>query len=177
MPFVESYRGHLKSDDEGQKSHSQSVDANMMPGTGAATVGTILKQKGHVIYSVRPDAEVVEAVALLKAHRIGAVVVLGADGGLVGILSERDVVRKLGDAGPHLLSLPVSDLMTANPVTCQSNERLIEMMHRMTEGRFRHLPVVDDDRLIGLITIGDVVKHRLLELEYEALKMKQMIVG
>jgi CBS domain-containing protein len=177
MSFVESYRGHLKSDDEGHRTHSQTMESNMMPGKGAATVATILEQKGRAIYSVKPEAEVVEAVALLKAHRIGAVVVIGADGGLVGILSERDVVRRLGDAGPHVLTLPVSELMTANPVTCQSEERLIEMMHRMTEGRFRHLPVVDDGRLVGLITIGDVVKHRLLELEYEALKMKQMIVG
>ncbi|WP_424932183.1 CBS domain-containing protein [Amaricoccus macauensis] len=177
MSFVESYRGHLKADDEGQKSHSQSADSNLMPGKGAATVSTILEDKGHVIYSVKPESSVSDAVSLLKAHRIGAVLVLGADGGLVGILSERDVVRKMADAGGHVLTLPVSDLMTSNPVTCQSNERLIEMMHRMTEGRFRHLPVVDDGKLVGLITIGDVVKHRLLELEYEALKMKQMIVG
>lgn len=177
MSFVESYRGHLKSDDEGQKSHSQSTESNLMSGTGAATVASILEAKGKAIYSVKPDATVSDAVSLLKAHRIGAVLVLGADNGLVGILSERDVVRKLGDASAHVLSLPVSDLMTANPVTCRLDERLVEMMHRMTEGRFRHLPVVDHDKLVGMITIGDVVKHRLLELEYEALKMKQMIVG
>jgi CBS domain-containing protein len=177
MSFVESYRGHLKSDDEGQKSHSQSVESNLMSAKGAATVGTILEDKGRAIFSVRPDATVSDAVSLLKAHRIGAVLVLGADGGVVGILSERDVVRKLADAGAHVLTLPVTDLMTPNPVTCQLHERLIEMMHRMTEGRFRHLPVMDDDKLVGLITIGDVVKNRLIELEYEALKMKQMIVG
>ncbi len=177
MSFVESYRGRLKSDEEGQKSQSQSAEAGLATGKGAATVATILADKGNAVFSVKPDASVQDAVSILKAHRIGAVLVLGADNGLVGILSERDVVRKLADTGAHVLSLPVSDLMTADPVTCKSGERLIEMMHRMTEGRFRHLPVVDDGKLAGLITIGDVVKHRLLELEYEALKMKQMIVG
>jgi CBS domain-containing protein len=176
-PFVESYRGHLKSDDEGQKSHSQSVESNMMGARSGATVATILEEKGSEIFSVAPTDTVAEAVAILRERRIGAVLVLGADGGLLGILSERDIVRRLADDGGHTLTLPASELMTSELVTCAPSERLLEMLHRMTEGRFRHLPVMENDRLIGIITIGDVVKHRLQELEYEALKMRQMIVG
>ncbi|MEM8570289.1 MAG: CBS domain-containing protein [Pseudomonadota bacterium] len=176
MP-AENYRGPLKSDEERERTHSQSTKSNLASISGAATVATILSDKGRAMYSVRPDASVGDAVSLLKAHGIGAVLVLGADGALVGILSERDVVRKLAEAGGNVLTLPVADLMTASPVTCEANERLIEMMHRMTQGRFRHLPVMEGDRLVGMISIGDVVKHRLLELEFEALKMKQMIVG
>jgi CBS domain-containing protein len=175
--FVESYRGHLKSDDEGQKSHSQSIESNLMGAREGATVATILEEKGRDIYAVGPSDVIADVVKLLRDRRIGAVLVRGADGGLLGILSERDIVRRFADDGAHTLTLPASDLMTADPVTCGPGERLLEMMHRMTEGRFRHLPVVEHDKLVGVITIGDVVKHRLLELEYEALKMKQMIVG
>jgi CBS domain-containing protein len=142
-----------------------------------ATVATILEEKGSDVYAVGPTETIADVIALLRDHRIGAVLVRGADGGLLGILSERDIVRRIADDGAHTLTLPASDLMTADPVTCTPGERLLEMMHRMTEGRFRHLPVVEHDKLAGVITIGDVVKHRLMELEYEALKMKQMIVG
>lgn len=177
MSFVESYRGHLKADDEGQKSHSQSLESNLAHSESAITVATILEDKGHVVFSVAPSDTVRDAVQVLRTNRIGAVLVLGADGGLLGILSERDVVRELADTGERVMTSPVTDLMTANPITCHPGERLIEMLRRMTEGRFRHLPVMDNDRLVGVVTIGDVVKHRLRELEYEALKMKQMIVG
>jgi CBS domain-containing protein len=179
MSFVESYRGHLKSDDESHKphTHSQTVESNLMDSGSGATVGTVLEDKGRTIHSVGPTDTVAAAVKMLKEHRIGAVVVVGTDGGLLGILSERDIVRRLDEDGGHTLTLPVSELMTAQPVTCTSSERLLEMMQRMTEGRFRHLPVVDNGKLAGIITIGDVVKNRLLELEYEALKMRQMIVG
>jgi CBS domain-containing protein len=175
MSFVESYRGHLKSDDEEKRTHSQTLESNLSHGT--ATVRTILEDKGHVVFSVGVDHIVRDAVQILRTNRIGAVLVLGADNAILGILSERDVVRELADMGEHVLTLPVSELMTRTVVTCHPDERLVEMLRRMTEGRFRHLPVVEHDRLVGVVTIGDVVKHRLRELEYEALKMKQMIVG
>lgn len=175
MSFVESYRGHLKADDEQRRTRSQTIESNLPKNT--ATVRTILEDKGNVVFSVKPGDEVRQAVQVLRTNRIGAVLVLGADGGLVGILSERDIVRELADSGEKILSLPVSDLMTRETVTCGPDERLIEMLLRMTQGRFRHLPVVENDRVIGVVTIGDVVKRRLEELEYEALKMKQMIVG
>ncbi|SLN43441.1 Hypoxic response protein 1 [Pseudoruegeria aquimaris] len=168
-----SYQPPVKGDDS--KSHSQSVD--QMMAMGNATVATILAGKGSDVYAVRPQDSIAEATRVLKEKQIGAVVVKDAAGQLVGILSERDIVRQLADTPGETLGQTVADVMTSSPVTCTPDEPLLEMMKRMTEGRFRHLPVLDGERLVGIITIGDVVSYRLRELEYEALKMKQMIVG
>jgi len=140
-------------------------------------IGQILAGKGRDVVSTRPDATIAEVARLLKAKRIGAVVVTDADGGLCGIISERDLARGLADRGAKLLDMRVSDLMTPEVVTCSPGDGLDKLMKQMTEGRFRHLPVIEDGRLAGIISIGDVVKHRLQELENEAHLLHDYIAG
>ncbi len=134
------------------------------------------KPNGGVI-TVTPDSAVSEAAALLSEKGIGTVVV-SADGyGLDGILSERDIVRALGKGGPGCLHDPVSKLMTANVKTCGPGDQAVAVLGTMTEGRFRHMPVVEDGKMIGLISIGDVVKARLAELAMEKDALEGMIMG
>jgi CBS domain-containing protein len=140
-------------------------------------IGQILAGKGRDVVTTRPDATIAEVAKLLKAKRIGAVVVLDAEGALCGIISERDLARGLADHGSKLLEMPVSRLMTAEVVTCSPEDGLERLMKQMTEGRFRHLPVVQDGRMVGIISIGDVVKHRLQELENEAHLLHDYIAG
>lgn len=124
----------------------------------------IIRGKGADVVTVRPEATVDELVALLGEHRIGAVVV-STDGRRVdGIVSERDVVRKLGSVGADVLTLPVREIMTATVHTCTPADTLEETAHTMTYQRIRHLPVVVDGELHGVISIGDVVKHRIDQL-------------
>lgn len=135
-------------------------------------VATILKAKGHDVESIGPDVTLGDAVRVLGAKRIGAVLVMqGAQ--LVGILSERDIVKTLAHSGAEALDRKVRDTMTSRLVTCGLNDSVDQLMDMMTEGRFRHLPVVDDGKLVGVISIGDVVKHRIAEtvMETEALKL------
>ena len=140
-------------------------------------IGQILAGKGRDVVTTRPDATIPEVAKLLKAKRIGAVVVTEADGGLCGIISERDLARGLADHGADLLRMHVSDLMTREVSTCAPDDGIDRLMQQMTEGRFRHLPVVEDGRMIGIISIGDVVKHRLQELEHEAHMLHDYISG
>ena len=172
-----SFRAKNKGDEKHGTTHSQSIESNMKDEYGGATVGTILQRKGNAVFSVHPDDTVKHATQVLKQHRIGALLVKEINGDLIGIISERDIVRQLADTPGGTLAHQVKDVMTANPQLCYPSEKLMDIMQRMTEGRFRHLPVVDDGAITGLVTIGDVVKFRLMELEYEALRMKQMIVG
>ena len=137
----------------------------------------ILAGKGREVVSTRPDATIAEVARLLKAKRIGAVVVTDADGALCGIISERDLARGLADHGAELLGMRVRDLMTADVSTCAPDDGIDKLMQQMTEGRFRHLPVIEDGRMIGIISIGDVVKHRLQELENEAHLLHDYISG
>jgi CBS domain-containing protein len=139
-------------------------------------IGQILAGKGSEVVSTGPDATIAEVAALLKAKRIGAVVVLAA-GELCGIISERDLARGLADHGAGLLDLRVRQLMTADVVTCSPTDDLGRLMQTMTERRFRHLPVVQDGAMIGIISIGDVVKHRLHELETETHLLQDYISG
>jgi CBS domain-containing protein len=140
-------------------------------------IGQILAGKGQEVVSTRPDATIAEVAGLLKARRIGAVVVTDAAGDLCGIISERDLARGLADHGAKLLDMRVSQLMTAEVVTCSPDDGIGQLMHTMTERRFRHLPVVDDGKMIGIISIGDVVKHRLQELETETHLLHDYIAG
>jgi CBS domain-containing protein len=140
-------------------------------------VETILRTKSNEIVSIRPDAPVSEAVSLLKAKRIGAVIV-SRDGLTVdGILSERDIVRALDTRASELMRLPVSELMTTRVTTCSPSDGIDALMTRMTEGRFRHMPVMRDGRLCGVVSIGDVVKHRIEEVEFEASSLKSFITS
>lgn len=140
-------------------------------------IGQILAAKGSDVVTTRPDATVAQVARLLKEKRIGAVVVTDAAGQLCGILSERDLARGLADHGAKLLDLAVSDLMTPEVVTCAPEDPLEKLMQKMTAGRFRHLPVVKDGQMVGIISIGDVVKHRLEELENEAHMLHDYIAG
>ncbi len=128
-------------------------------------VKTILAAKGGDIVSIEPTADLAAAAQLLCAHRIGAVVIRGAGGRLAGILSERDIVRALSEHGAAALALPVGQVMTRNVATCGEDDTIASIMERMTAGKFRHMPVVAKGKLIGLVSIGDVVKQRVEEIE------------
>ncbi|WP_425406038.1 CBS domain-containing protein [Hwanghaeella sp.] len=142
------------------------------------TVAIMLKSKGPDIISVAPRETIASAVALLAKMKIGAVVVCGPDGELIGILSERDIVRGLGEHGTDVMGHTVESLMTANVKTCTVHDTADGLMQRMTEGRFRHMPVLDDNgKLAGVISIGDVVKRRISQLESETEAMREYISG
>lgn len=141
------------------------------------TVRRILRGKGGQIFSVAPSASVRAALDVLKQHRIGAVLVLGEKGKIEGVLSERDIVRALPDQGGALLDFPVARLMTREVITCSPSDSLDKVMAVMTERRIRHLPVVEGKRLLGVVSIGDVVKERLAETEHEAAALKSYITG
>lgn len=154
---------------------SQSVESNLP--SGPTTVKHILEFKGSDIFSVRASDTLQTAVNLLREKRIGAVLVLSEEGGLEGILSERDIVRQMAEGQANDLGNPVGSVMTKAVKSCGPDDLLLAVLKTMTEGRFRHMPVMDGERLMGIVTIGDVVHFRLKELEHEAMKMKQMIVG
>ena len=138
-------------------------------------VAHVLGNKGHQVVSVQPHRTLAETTRMLAEKRIGAVVVMGAAEELLGILSERDIVRALGTDGAAALDRPVSKIMTAKVVTCRSQTSVDELMEIMTAGRFRHVPVVEDGRVIGIVSIGDVVKHRVAEIEAESKMMRDYI--
>jgi CBS domain-containing protein len=140
-------------------------------------VETILRNKGDWVATIRPDATIAEAVETLNRERIGALVV-SADGNSVdGMLSERDIVTALDDYGEVLLSRPVDQIMTRNVITCDPADTVQELMAEMTNRRFRHIPVVREGRLRGIISIGDLVKNRLDEVEFEANSLRSFIAG
>jgi CBS domain-containing protein len=140
------------------------------------TVSIILAAKGREVVSVEPNTTLTSVVALLAERRIGAALVLGVDRRIVGIVSERDIVRALGERGPAALDDPVSRIMTRRVSTCTEGETISTIMERMTEGKFRHVPVVDQGRVVGIISIGDVVKHRLHEMECDSAAMRDYIL-
>jgi CBS domain-containing protein len=140
------------------------------------TVSIILAGKGRGVVSIEPNATLGSAVELLAEKRIGAVVVLGAGNRIAGILSERDIVRVFAERGAGALDEPVSQTMTRKVSTCSENETVASIMERMTEGKFRHLPVVDQNQIVGIISIGDVVKHRLHEMERDSALMRDYIL-
>ncbi len=139
------------------------------------TVKVILSTKGSGVTTIEPTATLSDAIAILAAQRIGAVVVTGAERRVVGILSERDIVRALAEHGDSVLKAPVSESMTRKVVTCGETETISEIMERMTAGKFRHVPVVEQGRLVGIISIGDVVKWRLEEMERESAALRDYI--
>ena len=138
-------------------------------------VAAILRQKGRAVTTAGPDLTLLEIADRLAAKRIGAIVIVGARGEVAGILSERDIIRALAEQGPACLKRPVSETMTKHVVTCQETDTLDELMAMMTARRFRHLPVVTDGALVGIISIGDVVKHHVAEVEMEAMAMREYI--
>ncbi len=136
-------------------------------------VAAILKSKGRAVTTARPDATLLEISSRLAAKRIGAIVIVAEQGRIAGIISERDVIRTIAEHGADALARPVSASMTKGVVTCHESASLEELMEKMTQGRFRHLPVVDDaEALVGIISIGDVVKHHIAEVEMEVSAMR-----
>ena len=138
-------------------------------------VKAILAAKGGDIVCIEPSADLAAAVKLLSTHRIGAVLIRGAGGRLSGILSERDIMRAISEHGATALTLPVGQVMTRNVVTCGEDDSIASIMERMTEGKFRHMPVLSKGELIGLVSIGDVVKQRVGEIEQESEAMRDYI--
>ena len=137
-------------------------------------IADVLRNKGGTVVTIDPDATVTELLAGLAGHNIGAMVVVGADG-VVGIVSERDVVRQLHTDGASVLSKPVSKIMTAVVSTCTKSDTVDSLTMLMTENRVRHVPVVEDGKLIGIVSIGDVVKTRMEELEAEHEQLQSYI--
>lgn len=141
-------------------------------------VSQILKTKKHQdVVTVQPTLTISEASKILSEKRIGTVVVSRDGKKADGILSERDIVAEIGRRGAGCLTLTVSDLMTSKLVTCGTNDQADEVLQKMTDGRFRHMPVVENDTLLGLISLGDVVKARLMELAMEKDALEGMIMG
>jgi CBS domain-containing protein len=130
-------------------------------------VHDVLRRKGADVVTVRPEATVRELLDMLAEHRIGALVVSGDGKAVDGIVSERDIVRRLHDRGPEVLDATVTEIMTGEVSTVGPDEHLDHLMALMTNNRFRHVPVVTDGALVGIISIGDVVKHRMDELQSE----------
>ncbi len=135
----------------------------------------VLRGKGNRVVTVRPDATVRELLALLAEHNVGALVVSDDGAAVAGIVSERDVVRRLGERGSELLAATVGEIMTAEVRTATLDEDLDGLMRLMTDHRIRHVPVVVEGRLSGIVSIGDVVKHRLDELESESHQLRAYI--
>jgi len=138
-------------------------------------VSHILTDKGRTVVSCAADATLADAARLLARHRIGAVVVMGEGDSLSGILSERDIVRVLALEGPGAMAHPIHACMTVDVETVEETDTVDEIMERMTHGRFRHLPVVEGTRVVGLVSIGDVVKSRIEETLREAQALKDYI--
>ena len=137
-------------------------------------IADVLRGKGGSVVTIKPDATVTELLAGLAGHNIGAMVVVG-DSGVVGIVSERDVVRQLHTNGASVLSQPVEKIMTAVVSTCSKSDTVDSLTMLMTENRVRHVPVVEDGNLIGIVSIGDVVKTRMEELEAEQQQLQSYI--
>ncbi len=140
-------------------------------------VGNILRDKGSAVATARPDTTVAEVAAKLAAKRIGAVVIVGGEGRVDGILSERDIIRAIAQRGPAALNEQASDIMTHQVTTCTSADTLDHLMATMTSGRFRHVPVVENGALVGIISIGDVVKRHIAEVEMEATALRNYVVS
>ena len=138
------------------------------------TVRAILDTKGHHIQSVEPDAKLSAAIKVLAERKIGAVLVMNKDR-VEGILSERDIVRVLGERGAAVLDEPVSEVMTRKVISCRQSDTVSAIMEMMTLGKFRHLPVVEDSTVVGLISIGDIVKWRVKEFETEQEALRDYI--
>lgn len=141
-------------------------------------VHQILKSKGtDGVVTIQPGSSVADAAAVLSQKRIGSLVVSPDGSTVVGILSERDIVRELGKRGPTCMSDEVDDIMTAKLVTCAPGDKADAILQQMTDGRFRHMPVMEEGRMVGIVTIGDVVKARLTELSMEKDALEGMIMG
>lgn len=139
------------------------------------TVSQILKVKGLDVVTGAASDTLAEATSKLEDHGIGAVVIVDHDRHVLGILSERDIVRSIARKGANVLDQPVSQHMTKEVISCAEADRIDEVMQKMTAGKFRHMPVVNGDKLVGIISIGDVVKHKIQQAEQESESLREYI--
>ncbi len=139
------------------------------------TVSAILDEKGRETFCLVESTSVEEVLSVLAKKKIGAVLIVHADETIAGILSERDIVRALADKGASILAETAGHHMTSNVVTCSETDAINDVMEKMTAGRFRHIPVVSDGNLIGVVSIGDVVKRRIQQAEKEAEDIRSYI--
>lgn len=143
----------------------------------SVSVRSILDVKGRDVVTIGPNVTLTEAARILDEHKIGAVVVVGMENRIVGIFTERDLVRSIARAGASALDQPVSAMMTADVYRCRDDSTVNELMEIMSSRRFRHVPVEDNGKLCGIISIGDVVKSRIREVEIEAEQIKAYIAS
>jgi CBS domain-containing protein len=141
------------------------------------SVETILKSKGGNVFTIRPEHSVADACALMSAKRVGVAIVCDAKGRLHGVVSERDIVAGVTQYGKGLLDMPVRNIMSSPVVTCVPTDSVKTVMEIMTSRRVRHLPVIDGDDIVGIVSIGDVVKHRLSEAEIERAVLRDFAVA
>jgi CBS domain-containing protein len=140
-------------------------------------IASVLQRKGSEVVSIRPDVTISEAADILAEHNIGALVVSVDGDAVAGIISERDIVRDLAEFGASCLDKSVGELMTSPVTTCSSHATTDEVMAIMTEGRIRHVPVVDEGHLVGIVSIGDVVKSRMDELQLQKEGLEDYVTG
>jgi CBS domain-containing protein len=140
-------------------------------------VDTILQTKGVIVHTLPETDTLADAVSLLNAHNIGAVVITDTAGAITGILSERDIIRRLGKDPAGALALPIGKVMTRGVVTCRRDTNIAEVMERMTSLRIRHMPVAETGKLVGIVSIGDVVKYKRQEAEHEAEVLREYIAS
>ena len=140
-------------------------------------VAAILKGKGRAVATARPETPLQSVAEKLTAKRIGALIIVGANGTVAGIISERDIIRAVAEHGCDCLHRPVSEFMTKQVVICSEADTLDQLMATMTAGRFRHIPVVEDGALVGIVSIGDVVKHHIAEVEMEASALRTYLLA
>jgi CBS domain-containing protein len=141
----------------------------------AMLVDTILQSKGTTVYTLPETSTLTDAVAMLNTHNIGALIITDSQDNILGILSERDIIHQLGKDPGGALAQPISSNMTRNVVTCERTTPVSEVMESMTNRRIRHVPVVEEGRLLGIISIGDVVKRKIEEIENDADAMREYI--
>lgn len=140
-------------------------------------VAALLKAKGRAVATERPETLVQQIADKLSKKHIGAMVIVGSGGALAGIVSERDIIHALARHGGDALQMPVEAIMTRDVVSCSEHDSIDALMATMTAGRFRHVPVVEEGALVGLVSIGDVVKHHIAEVELEASALKSYLVA
>ncbi|MEM7523357.1 MAG: CBS domain-containing protein [Pseudomonadota bacterium] len=170
-----SYQAPMRKDQAASRTYSQSMASNTA--ADVSLVSDVLARKGNAVFTIGPEETLGAAVRVLGERGIGALVVTDEAGALRGILSERDIVRKLAETPGQTLPKKVGEIMTRDVKTCGPKEPLVSVLKTMSAGRFRHMPVVDGGKLVGMVTVGDVVHARLNELEQETLQLKQLIVG
>lgn len=139
------------------------------------TIASILSEKGSDVFTISLPKTLLEVCSTLREHRIGAILIVDDAGKLAGILSERDIVRRVAENGPDALNSDAADCMTSNVVTCGPEDTIQTAMARMSEGRFRHIPVLQDGKLAGMVSIGDLVKRRIADAEREAEDLKNYL--